>query len=240
MGTKRLTELNIIMLEIRIGKVCSYHISTFAVFLLKGRQYMNRNKRMKNEFDNKRNSRGLEIFLSLPKKAQELIFASMNNYETAHWFSTSFCYTEEDVRELTPIEIIFDIAFSIYSDFAISDDTDDVFPCSHLGLLRQDPVYIDGKKYIPDFLFDSSWTDCYDSPKADGEKNIKVVIECDGHDFHEKTKQQVARDNERELALKMNGYDVIRFSGSQIYNDPLGCAEKAFKYIANRIGECKE
>ena len=66
-------------------------------------------------------------------------------------------------------------------------------------------------------------------------KNIKVIIECDGYEFHHKNKVQVTHDNEREYNLKIAGYDVIRFSGSQIHNNPLECAEKAYEYIKTKI-----
>lgn len=58
------------------------------------------------------------------------------------------------------------------------------------------------------------------------------MIECDGHEFHEKTKEQVIYDNEREYKLKSAGYDVLHFSGSEIYNNPYECAEKTLNYIS--------
>lgn len=51
-----------------------------------------------------------------------------------------------------------------------------------------------------------------------------VVIECDGHDFHERTKQQVIADNQRNRILRNHHFEVIRFSGSEIHNDPMQCA----------------
>jgi very-short-patch-repair endonuclease len=42
----------------------------------------------------------------------------------------------------------------------------------------------------------------------------RLVVECDGHDFHEKTKQQVTKDNRRERELQIAGWHVFRFSGS--------------------------
>lgn len=53
-----------------------------------------------------------------------------------------------------------------------------------------------------------------------------VVIECDGHNFHEKTKEQAARDKARDRSLLTAGYPVMRFTGSEIYADPLACAEQ--------------
>jgi len=53
---------------------------------------------------------------------------------------------------------------------------------------------------------------------------MKVGIECDGHEFHEKTKEQAKRDRQRERVLLKNGWMLMRFTGSEIYNDPLRCA----------------
>lgn len=50
------------------------------------------------------------------------------------------------------------------------------------------------------------------------------VIECDGHDFHEKTKQQIERDKKRDRYLQAKGMSVFRFAGSEIWRDPRGVA----------------
>ncbi|QQE80900.1 endonuclease domain-containing protein [Alicyclobacillus sp. SO9] len=47
----------------------------------------------------------------------------------------------------------------------------------------------------------------------------QLVIECDGHDFHEKTKKQAARDKKRDRDLIKMGYTVIRYTGTEICND---------------------
>lgn len=55
----------------------------------------------------------------------------------------------------------------------------------------------------------------------------QLVIECDGHDFHERTKEQAASDRSRDRKLTTKGYTVIRFTGSEIYADPFRCAGEA-------------
>lgn len=57
---------------------------------------------------------------------------------------------------------------------------------------------------------------------------FKVAIECDGHDFHEKTKHQAARDKFRDRFLTASGYTVLRFTGSEIWNAPLTCGLDAY------------
>lgn len=62
-------------------------------------------------------------------------------------------------------------------------------------------------------------------------KSADVLVECDGHDFHEKTKAQVEYRNKRDLELKKAGYDILHFSGSQIYKDPIKCANEIIDYL---------
>ncbi len=54
----------------------------------------------------------------------------------------------------------------------------------------------------------------------------QLVVECDGHDFHEKTKEQAKRGKSRDRDLTALGYVVIHFTGSEIWRDPWRCAEE--------------
>jgi len=51
-----------------------------------------------------------------------------------------------------------------------------------------------------------------------------VAVEVDGHDFHERTKQQAQRDRSRDRFLTASGWKVLRFTGSEIYRDAKKCA----------------
>lgn len=59
----------------------------------------------------------------------------------------------------------------------------------------------------------------------------QVLVECDGHEFHEKTKEQAANDKKRDRELAAKGYTVLRFTGSEIWKDPFKCAEEIFNYL---------
>lgn len=67
-------------------------------------------------------------------------------------------------------------------------------------------------KYTVDFLIEYN-------PIENPDKQIKIVVECDGHDFHEKTKKQVMKDKIRDRYFVKKGYLVFRYSGSEIVND---------------------
>lgn len=48
---------------------------------------------------------------------------------------------------------------------------------------------------------------------------IECDVEIDGHDFHERTKEQARRDRARDRALTRRGYKVIRFTGQEVYSN---------------------
>ena len=54
-----------------------------------------------------------------------------------------------------------------------------------------------------------------------------VVIECDGHDFHERTKEQAVHDRKRDRAMTEAGIIVLRYTGSEIWRNPFACARQA-------------
>ena len=64
-----------------------------------------------------------------------------------------------------------------------------------------------------------------------GRSPRRVVIECDGHDFHEKTKEQAARDKQRDRYLQRMGFKVLRFTGSEIWRDAAKCAAEVFEVL---------
>lgn len=70
-----------------------------------------------------------------------------------------------------------------------------------------------------------------------------VAIECDGHDFHEKTKEQAQKDKTKDRTLKAKGLTVLRFTGTEITRKPHACArevrtviESEFELFKKRLG----
>lgn len=91
-----------------------------------------------------------------------------------------------------------------------------------------------GRRFVLDFMIG---IDLGCKAKEYNEYGLKFCIECDGHNFHEKTKEQVARDKERDRVLTHYNYTVIRFSGSEIYNDPWYCADVVAEIVIQKINE---
>ena len=65
------------------------------------------------------------------------------------------------------------------------------------------------------------------------EGELRIVIECDGHDFHEKTKEQAAHDKARDRYLTDEGYRVLRFTGSEIWNKGPSCGDQITWLMVN-------
>ena len=59
----------------------------------------------------------------------------------------------------------------------------------------------------------------------------KVVVEIDGHDFHERTKAQAEKDRKRDRQMQAHGYKVFRFTGSEIHRDAFRCAGEVWNEL---------
>jgi hypothetical protein len=78
-------------------------------------------------------------------------------------------------------------------------------------------VQVGDEKYRVDLLVSAASTRD-DDPMAGP---VLVAVECDGHDYHERTKEQAQRDKARDRALQSIGWRVARFTGSEIWKDPV-------------------
>jgi very-short-patch-repair endonuclease len=81
--------------------------------------------------------------------------------------------------------------------------------------------------YRVDFLIGSLWSE----PDGEDRREHWIAVECDGHDFHEKTKEQAQRDKARDRFLVSSGVKVMRFTGSEIWRDPTLCAIEVLRAV---------
>jgi very-short-patch-repair endonuclease len=102
-------------------------------------------------------------------------------------------------EKMTPIE---SIAFVVLHELTLW------YGVNHMSLMPQKQI----GKYRVDF-------ELVYHPLHDKDPLNMIVVECDGHDFHEKTKEQVAKGKERDRFLIKEGYTVLHYSGSEIVND---------------------
>lgn len=169
-------------------------------------------------------------FNDLPSRAKQLVFSYLfeTESERVSCFFENAIFNCEEME--SPIEKIFYVADQIY----IHENDD-----ACVNIFPQVEINCRSKKYRVDFLYNNQIGK--DFCKAHNKKflapDINIVVECDGHEFHQKTKKQVVSDNERQTELQLLGYDVIRFSGTQIYENPLKCVEKVYDFAKMKL--CK-
>jgi very-short-patch-repair endonuclease len=94
-------------------------------------------------------------------------------------------------------------------------------------IIPQYPV----ENYRVDFMLGMSqrW------PNAKAANFVQFIVECDGHDFHEKTKQQAAKDKTRDRFLQSCGYPVLHFTGSEIWNRLDECIDEVVDFMESKI-----
>lgn len=73
--------------------------------------------------------------------------------------------------------------------------------------------------YIPDFAI-------YINGVESG-----YVIEIDGHEWHEKTKEQAKADKEKDRIYLKHGFIPVRFTGSEVYHNVNNCIRELFEII---------
>jgi len=79
-------------------------------------------------------------------------------------------------------------------------------------------------KYRADFIFDA-----FCSYPSDG---AHVLVEIDGHEFHEKTAEQAQKDKYRERRFAEAGYSILRFTGTEVFNNPTLCLRETLDVCA--------
>jgi very-short-patch-repair endonuclease len=68
----------------------------------------------------------------------------------------------------------------------------------------------------------------------------QIIVECDGHDYHERTKEQARRDKKRDRRLQAMGFPVYRYTGSELYQDSIECVREVVRILKNTGNEVQE
>lgn len=64
-----------------------------------------------------------------------------------------------------------------------------------------------------------------------------LFVECDGHDFHERTKEQAERDRSKDRAIQAAGIPILRFTGREIWRDPSAVGAEILQFIFASCGK---
>lgn len=140
-------------------------------------------------------------------------------------------YQREIAGSESPLEVVLDLALQVVGERV--SDQGLVQAWCHEGVHREQPTW--SSQYLTvchqhqigawrvDFLV-SGFN--LDSKRDAIVTSGKVAVELDGHEFHERTKEQARRDKQKDRTLQRLGYTVFRFTGAEVFGHPFGVARE--------------
>ena len=102
-----------------------------------------------------------------------------------------------------------------------------------LDINAQPEIKIDKKIYRPDFHL--VMTQAIKIEGIQYVRSYECYIECDGHNYHERTKEQAKNDRTKDRNFMKEGLQLIRYTGSEIYNDAFSCAMEIENFMFKNI-----
>lgn len=63
-------------------------------------------------------------------------------------------------------------------------------------------------------------------------KSDSLVVECDSQEFHDRTEAERRYEKKRDRFLQSNGYQVFRFTGTEIKREPFRVAAEIISHLA--------
>ena len=132
----------------------------------------------------------------------------------------------DHIKNCRDTGVISEEAFHYFKDHYLFYHVFDLSSAVHLNLQPVlNHVQVGGNSTRPDMLF---W-----SP---GDPNFRLVVECDGFAYHS-DKTAFTKDRKRDRTMKSKGLEVLRFSGSEIFNDPVEVAYELEEFLSQAISK---
>jgi very-short-patch-repair endonuclease len=133
----------------------------------------------------------------------------------------------------SPIEDLFWVAVQVLCKAQFADVNPDPIPVSGGSVVWPAGIYIEPQakidKYRVDFLM-------HQSGNGPDEILTPVIVELDGHDFHDKDKRQRSYEKARDRHLLRAGYRVVHFTGSDVVKDPFAVAFEVLQMLGLYVG----
>lgn len=125
----------------------------------------------------------------------------------------------------SPLEALFALWWTKHESELVDD-------YKLVTLRTQVPVSVDGQNFRLDFQVA---VDLCGASRISGDDSAipdvpKIAVELDGHGFHEKTPDQVARRNMRDRLLQRDGWKVFHYSWNEMTSRPSKCVAEVWTY----------
>ena len=148
------------------------------------------------------------------------------------WNQNIFCELLERGTE-SPIEDLFLIAVNAICQAAIVEVDPSPYELPDGSIDFGRGVFIMPQRCIGKYRVDF----CIQQNKlCPDEIYTPVVVELDGHDFHDKDKRQRSYEKARDRFLVRSRYRVIHFTGSDVVADPFRVAHEALEMAGVLLG----
>ncbi|MFB3816121.1 MAG: DUF559 domain-containing protein [Candidatus Methylomirabilales bacterium] len=98
-------------------------------------------------------------------------------------------------------------------------------------------VSIGEARYRLDFRVFLAWPGVLKFAAQHGIEFPKIAVELDGHEWHERTPEQVEYRNQRDRDLQRAGWKVFHFSGREVMRDGFGCLKEVFNFAQRSTEE---
>ena len=130
-------------------------------------------------------------------------------------------------KKLTPIEMLFFIEWAYRMD-----EENNVPPAWERFYIypQYDITLKNSKRYRVDFFIK------YTKDWKKFNKKESVIVELDSYLWHGSTPEQFTKEKKRERDLVSEGYEIIRFSGREVYRNPEKCVNEVMNYMEEKMG----
>ena len=135
----------------------------------------------------------------------------------------------------SPIELLFVSALRIL--LSMNDYEEQEISITHSWAFRSGVEITPQKEIGPyrvDFFLEyrGPYLINFDSCQTtESERVKKIVVELDGHAFHDKDEKQRRYEKRRDRYLQKQGYKVFRYTGSEVFKDPFAAALECLSYL---------
>ncbi len=102
------------------------------------------------------------------------------------------------------------------------------------GLIKHfelDAYHITPQAFFPNYKVDGKAIRADFYVWVPNDLSVKIIVECDGFQFHN-SKASFINDRKRDRLFQLNGYRIIRYSGSEIWKDPIEVSANLFEMLS--------
>lgn len=130
----------------------------------------------------------------------------------------------------SPIEQLFELSFDTLLHITASEE----YPyISTTGDWVFSGIHVEQQKQIGNYKVDFFLAEHgeYDNDKQHYSPNKIVVVELDGHKFHDRDEKQRRYEKKRDRFLQSQGMHVFHFTGAEIVRDPFVAAIECYRFF---------